>query len=61
MTRTEKIIYHAILAYLYGVARKDDELNDAEIMEIVKRAAAEIKDIPVYKPGELPGKLKEGT
>lgn len=55
LTRTEAIIYHALLA-----ASSKNAWSDKDILPIVKRAAAEINNlIPVYKPSELKERLEE--
>lgn len=56
MTRTEEILYHLLMSF--RAQSETGPLTDKQIMHIVERAAAEIKDIPVYKPGELKEKLK---
>ena len=56
MTRTEEILYHLLMSY--RAQSETGPLTDKQAMYIIKRAAAEIKDIPVHKPGELKEKLK---
>ena len=49
LTRTEEIIYHAIVAAVSKNVWVDDD-----ILPIVRRAAAEIeRPVSVYKPSEL--------
>ena len=60
LTRTEEIIYHALLAMEAQENKLGRNLTDVEFLTIVERAAGEIKGkIHVYREEELVKKLEE--
>ena len=56
MTRTEEILWRMLISY--SAQSLKGKVSEEQLGEIVKRAAAEIKDIP--NPADLADKLKEG-
>ena len=59
LTRTEDIIYQALLTAAAEEHYSGRYLTEAEFLTIVERAANEIK-IPVSRPEELAKKIEEG-